>query len=66
MGFSGCFIYNGPHRVKDCSKREKLNALRLEGNDDNLDDALSRVNPIQLMNAITMLQHGLMYIQVYC
>lgn len=28
---SGSFICNGPHRAKDCPKREKLSALVAEG-----------------------------------
>ncbi|CAI9756164.1 unnamed protein product [Fraxinus pennsylvanica] len=62
--FSGCFIRNGLDRAKDCPKREKLNALRLEGSDDSSDEAPTRVNPLQLVNAITTLQRGLMYVQV--
>ncbi|CAA3032773.1 Hypothetical predicted protein, partial [Olea europaea subsp. europaea] len=38
-GFSDYFICNSPYHAKDYPKREKLNALRLEGNDDNLNEA---------------------------
>ena len=32
---SGCFICDGPHRARDCSKKEKLNALMAEDGEDN-------------------------------
>ena len=31
---SGCFICDGPHRARDCPKKEKLNALRAEDGED--------------------------------
>ena len=31
---SGCFIYDGPHRARDCLKKEKLNALMAEDGED--------------------------------
>lgn len=30
----GCFICDGPHRMKDCSKREKLSAIVAESSKD--------------------------------
>jgi hypothetical protein len=52
---SGCFICNGPHRAKDCSKKEKLNAMSTAGveqkNDDG--DTQVRMNPLQVrLNAL--------------
>ena len=38
----GYFICNGPHRAKDSSKKEKLNALVVE---EESDDNESKVNP---------------------
>lgn len=45
---------NGPHRAKDCPKREKLSALVAEGAKEVESDSESptRVNPLQLLNAI--------------
>ena len=49
----GHFICNGPHRAKDSSKKEKLNALVVE---EESDDNESKVNPqmslLQLLNSI--------------
>ena len=64
----GCFIFNGPHRAKDCPKREKLNAL-VTANDkaSTNSDSPSRVNPLQLLNVIggeTQQQKTLMPVQV--
>ncbi|KAJ8617722.1 hypothetical protein MRB53_013908 [Persea americana] len=47
---SGCFICKGPHRAHDCSKKEKLNALVAE--EERKQEETSRVNPLQLLNAI--------------
>ena len=54
--FAGCFICNGPHRARDCPKREKISALRASvGNGESRsshDHTQVRVNPLQLLNAI--------------
>ncbi|RWR95040.1 gag-asp_proteas domain-containing protein [Cinnamomum micranthum f. kanehirae] len=47
---SGCFICKGPHRARDYPKKEKLNALVAE--EERKQDEPSRVNPLQLLNAI--------------
>ncbi|KAH7845877.1 hypothetical protein Vadar_006951 [Vaccinium darrowii] len=68
----GCFICQGPHRAKDCPKREKLNAICLdEGGSGNSDsDGHVRVNPLQLLNVIhadkatPSQRSGLMYVKV--
>lgn len=68
----GCFICEGPHRAKDCPKREKLNAISVDDGKDaesDSDDNI-RVNPLQLLNVIhtdkepTSQRSGLMYIKV--
>ena len=42
----GCLICNGPHRAKDCSKREKLTALVTSDNKASNDsDSPSQENP---------------------
>ena len=64
----GCFICNGPHRAKDCPKREKLSALVTTDDKASTDsDSPSRVNPLQLLNAISgenQPQKTLMHVQV--
>ncbi|KAL0352295.1 UNVERIFIED_CONTAM: hypothetical protein Scaly_1618200 [Sesamum calycinum] len=61
---SGCFIGGGPHRARDCPKKEKLSAL-IAG-DEQAEP--SRVNPLQLLNAIRHEKkssvNGLMYVDV--
>ncbi|KAK9113309.1 hypothetical protein Syun_020106 [Stephania yunnanensis] len=56
----GCFICNGPHRARDCPKKEKLSALIAE------DEGQPRMNPLQLLNAIQQAKaspsEGLMYV----
>ena len=64
----GCFICNGPHRAKDCLKREKLSALVTADDKASTDsDSPSRVNPLQLLNVISgenQPQKTLMHVQV--
>lgn len=50
----GCFICDGPHRARDCPKKEKLNAIRGEEVPEEDDLApIARVNPLQLrLNAM--------------
>ena len=63
---TGCFICNGPHRAKDCPKREKLSALVTADDKGDSDlDTPPRVNPLQLLNMIhgeTPVQKSLMHI----
>ena len=52
---SGCFICDGPHRARECPKREKLNALvkETEGESSKVSEAeaaAARMNPLQLLN----------------
>ena len=64
----GCFICKGPHRAKDCPKREKLTTLITAYEKASIDsNSPSRVNPLQLLNAIsseTLTQKALMHVQV--
>ncbi|XP_059664093.1 uncharacterized protein LOC132309845 [Cornus florida] len=65
----GCFICNGPHRVRDCPKREKLSAIVADSKgDSDSESGPTRVNPLQMLNALTKEQSmelkGLMFIQV--
>lgn len=41
----GYFICNGLHQAKDCSKKEKLNALIAVKENDNEPKALTWVDP---------------------
>lgn len=68
---SGCFICEGPHRAKHCPLKKQLSALTLqeEGKtNDSVDTDVVRVNPMQLLNTITMEKptptKGLMYVMV--
>ena len=47
----GCFICRGPHRAKDCSKREKVSALQLD-NDSKIGNLEIRLNPIRMVNTV--------------
>eukprot|EP00261_Vitis_vinifera_P038833 XP_019080076.1 PREDICTED: uncharacterized protein LOC109123765 [Vitis vinifera] len=50
---AGCFICNGPHRARDCPKREKLSALvTADDKGDSDSETAPRVNPLQLLNVI--------------
>ncbi|XP_059663489.1 uncharacterized protein LOC132309170 [Cornus florida] len=65
----GCFICNGPHRVRDCPKREKLSAIVADSKgDSDSESGPTRVNPLQMLNALTEEQSmelkGVMFIQV--
>ncbi|KAK4381519.1 hypothetical protein Sango_2961700 [Sesamum angolense] len=46
----GCYLCNGDHRMRDCPKRGKLNALVAEADEDEGDPP--RVNPLQLVSAL--------------
>ena len=63
---AGCFICNGPHRARDCPKREKLSALvTADDKGDSDSKTLLRVNPLQLLNVIndeTPIQKSLMHV----
>ena len=62
----GCFICNGPHRARDCPKREKLSALVTVDEKGDFDsETPPRVNPLQLLNVIngeTPVQKSLMHV----
>ncbi|XP_059625412.1 uncharacterized protein LOC132268599 [Cornus florida] len=65
----GCFICNGPHRVRDCPKREKLSAIVADSKgDSDSESGPTRVNHLQMLNALTEEQSmelkRLMFIQV--
>lgn len=57
-----------PHCARDCPMTEKLNALVMEEDNSDYDGGPSRVNPLQLLNAIkaenVVSQKGLMYVEV--
>ena len=63
---AGCFICNGPHRAKDCLKREKLSAFVTTDDKGEFDlETSPRVNPLQLLNVIngeTLAQKSLMHV----
>ena len=63
---SGCFICDGPHRARDCPKKEKLNALRAEDGEDSGAEAPTRANPLQLLNAMRAeaTHRGPMYVEL--
>lgn len=52
----GCFICDGPHRARECPKKEKLSALVARDNQEGSEDeAFARVNPLQVrLNALRM------------
>ena len=58
------YICDGPHRARDCPKKEKLNALMAEDGEDNGAEVPTRANPLQLLNAIRAeaTHRGLMYV----
>ena len=62
----GCFICDGPHRARDCPKKEKLNALMAEDGGDSGAEDPTRANPLQLLNAIRAeaTPRGLMYVEL--
>ncbi|KAG8383794.1 hypothetical protein BUALT_Bualt04G0050700 [Buddleja alternifolia] len=63
----GYFICGGDHRMHDCPKCSKLNALMAEDDDGGKDVALSRVNPLQLLSVIqgkSRNDKGLMYMKI--
>lgn len=67
-----CYLCNGLHRAKDCPKKEKVSALLIAqvDNDGDADssEGPSRMNPLQLLNAITMEKQaqfkGLLHVKV--
>ena len=63
---SGCFIYEGLHRVRDFPRKEKLNAIIAEDGENSRTEALTRANPLQLLNAIQakVTHKGLMYVEM--
>ena len=61
----GCFICIKPHRARDCPKKENLNALIGVEEDHSESEIPTRINPIQLLNAIRAKTHkGLMYVKL--
>ena len=66
---SGCFICQGPHRARDCPRRENVSALqtaRKEEQDSDSDDSTPQLNPLQLVNTFHKpnLVNKLMYVLV--
>ena len=62
----GCFICNGPHRARNCPKREKLSALMTtDDKGESNSETPHRFNPLQLLNVIhgeTPIQKSLMHV----
>ena len=61
------FIYNCPHRARDYPKGEKLNAMVAKDERGQSDEIVpSRVNPLQLLNALSTggNSKGLSYVHV--
>ena len=63
---SRCFIYDGPHRVRDCPRKEKLNAVIAEDGENFRSEVPTRANPLLLLNAIRVeaTHKGLMYVEL--
>ncbi|GAV79110.1 gag-asp_proteas domain-containing protein [Cephalotus follicularis] len=68
---SRCFLCDGPHRARDCPRKEKLNALVAGdmGSSEPYGKGPTRVNPIQLLSTIREVAQakpfpGLMYVKV--
>ena len=66
----GCFLCDGDHRMRNCPKRNRLNALMTEdvhSGSEDAEECTPRVNPLQLLNAITVddkaPMKGLMYVK---
>ena len=62
---NGCFICDGPHRARECPKRERINALVAEMGSSSANEPQTLLSPLQLLNALTVdkesPQRGLMY-----
>ena len=63
---SRCFIYDGPHQARDCLRKEKLNALITEDEENNGSEAPTRANRLQLLNVVRVeaTHKGLMYVEL--
>ena len=63
---SGCYICDRPHRVRDCQKKEKLNAIIAEDGENDGAEVPIRANPLQLLNAIQVevAHRGLIYVEL--
>lgn len=58
-----CFICDGPHMMKDCPKKEKLNTMTVSEGEEP-----GRVNPLRMVNALqtkeAVKSSSLLYVQV--
>ena len=63
---SGCYICDGPHRARDCLRKEKLNAIIAEEGENSGLEVPTRANPLQLLNVIQAkaTHKGLLYIEL--
>ena len=64
-----CFICQGPHRARDCPRRENVSTLqtaRKEEQDSDSDNSTPQLNPLQLVNTFHKpnLINKLMYVLV--
>ena len=53
-GGAGCYICGGPHLMRNCPEREALSAALTVKNDGNGEGEVLRVNPMQMLNAISV------------
>ncbi|PON57069.1 Aspartic peptidase domain containing protein [Parasponia andersonii] len=64
----GCYLCDGPHCYRDCPTRRKINAIVSHEELDDEENPTTRVNPLQLLNAISGEKQssykGLMYVSV--
>ncbi|KAI9178183.1 hypothetical protein LWI28_023646 [Acer negundo] len=60
---------NGPHRARDCPRKEKLNVFVSQEAEGSDGATRSRVNPLQILNTISVEKQpdviGLMYVMVH-
>ena len=63
---SGSYICDGPHRARDCPKKEKLNAIMAKDRENDEAEVPIIANPLQLLNAIRaeVTHKGLMYVEL--
>ncbi|CAL8990847.1 unnamed protein product, partial [Prunus brigantina] len=53
--FAGCFLCQGPHRVKDCPRKQNLNAIVVKGDRGAEEGSSLQVSPIVLLNSLRVI-----------
>ncbi|KAH0987926.1 hypothetical protein GBA52_015103 [Prunus armeniaca] len=53
--FSGCFLCQGPHRVKDSPRKQNLNAVVVKGNGGAEEGSSLQVSPMVLLNSLRVI-----------